>query len=627
MAVQYVFDFDSTLTRSEALEELAEISLRNKTEKKQILEKIKFLTDQGIDGTISFTESLEQRILLLSATKSDLEVLVKKLKKKVSPSFTRNKAFFKKNKDEIYVISAGFKEFIIPIVGMLGIPPEKVFANTFLFDENEKISGFDRKNVLSKSNGKIDQIKQLNLKGEIHVIGDGYSDYVMKSGGIAHKFYAFTENVSRKTAVAVADHITPTFDEYLYVNELPRSESLPKHRINVSISKSLTLFEGMFEKEGFSVNTFTQKDLEDEEKQKILSKSFIFILDKNDYLPNHLVKRCKNLMCVASLSYSFENLNLKLLTEKGIAAFNAKQGNARSIAELVIAETILFLRNIIDKNREMHKGIWNDSTGNGCEVRGKTLGIVGYGNIGEQVSILAEQIGIKVLFYDKERITPFGNAQKTQTLQTLLKKSDIVSLHIPNSPENQMFFTEKHFKMMKQGSVFLNFSGHSLVDENALKKTLDSGHINGVGLDVHQKNQMYKERFSSVFIGNSKVFLTPEIAGKTKESDVHMSDFIQRKVLSYLNTGNSVNCINLPEISPPQFSRSHRLLHVHKNFHGVLSQVNKIIADAGINVVGQYLKTRGDLGYLILDIDKKYDKTIIDDLKSIPETLKARVLY
>jgi len=229
----YIFDFDSTLTRVEALDVLAEITLQNNPNKEKIIQEIIDITNLGIDGEISFTESLEKRIKLLNANQSDLANLVSALKKQVSASIERNKEFFKDFADDIYVISCGFKEFIDPIVAAYNIPSERVFANTFEFANDGKIIGFDANNPLSQHNGKIKCLKDMDLEGEIQVIGDGYSDYVTRKSGVAHKFFAYTENISRVKTTENADHIAPNLDEFLYVNKLPRNISYPKNRIKI----------------------------------------------------------------------------------------------------------------------------------------------------------------------------------------------------------------------------------------------------------------------------------------------------------------------------------------------------------------------------------------------------------
>ena len=232
-ARKYVFDFDSTLTRVEALDVLAEITLQGKSNKEEIINEIQAITNLGIDGDISFTESLERRIQLLCAHRDHLEGLVDELRQKISKSIASNKEFFEKYSQDIYVISCGFKEFIDPIVEEYNIPTERVFANTFRFNAEGEIIGFDETNVLASHNGKIECLKRLDLDGEVQVIGDGYSDYVMREAGLAHKFFAYTENVHREKAADHADHIAPNLDEFLFVNDLPRNISYPKNRIKI----------------------------------------------------------------------------------------------------------------------------------------------------------------------------------------------------------------------------------------------------------------------------------------------------------------------------------------------------------------------------------------------------------
>ena len=252
----YVFDFDSTLTRVEALDVLAEITLANNPQKDLIINEIIAITNKGIDGDISFTESLERRINLLNASKEDLSVLTERLKTKVSKSIIENKEFFENYSNDIYVISCGFKEFIDPIVAAYNIPSERVFANTFEYDDANNIIGFNSANPLAKHNGKIECLKNLNLPGEVQVIGDGYSDYVMREAGIADKFFAYTENVSRDKAINNADHVTPNLDEFLYVNKLPRNISFPKHRIKILLLENVhpDAFERLSD-DGFTVET------------------------------------------------------------------------------------------------------------------------------------------------------------------------------------------------------------------------------------------------------------------------------------------------------------------------------------------------------------------------------------
>ncbi|MBT8322166.1 MAG: HAD-IB family phosphatase, partial [Eudoraea sp.] len=267
---KYVFDFDSTLTQVEALDVLAEMTLQGRLDRDEVISEIQHITNLGIDGDISFTQSLESRIKLLKAHRDHLEPLVKELRQKISKSITSNKEFFEKFSDDIYVISCGFKEFIDPIVEAYNIPSERVYANTFKFDEDGYIIGFDETNVLATHNGKIECLKQLDLQGEVQVIGDGYSDYVMREAGIAHKFFAYTENVHREKAASNADHVAPNLDEFLFVNDLPRNLSYPKNRIKILLLENVhpVAFDNLSE-DGFSVELIDRSLTEAELIEKI----------------------------------------------------------------------------------------------------------------------------------------------------------------------------------------------------------------------------------------------------------------------------------------------------------------------------------------------------------------------
>ena len=267
---KFVFDFDSTLTQVEALDVLAEISLANNPDRDKIIKQIQEITDLGIDGDISFTDSLKRRIALLKAKKSDLDILIKRLSKQISKSIERNNDFFIDHSKDIYVISCGFKEFIEPIVAEYIITPDRIYANTFKFDKDDYIIGFDDTNVLSMHNGKIECLKNMDLKGEIHVIGDGYSDYIMRGAGVAHKFFAYTENIAREKILSIADHITPSLEEFLYINKLPMKISYPKNRIKV------LLLEGIHQDavkklndEGYTVELLAESLSESELCEKI----------------------------------------------------------------------------------------------------------------------------------------------------------------------------------------------------------------------------------------------------------------------------------------------------------------------------------------------------------------------
>ncbi|CAI8222182.1 MAG: phosphoglycerate dehydrogenase [Flavobacteriaceae bacterium] len=624
---KYVFDFDSTLTSVEALDVLAEITLANKPEKEAVVAEIQKITNLGIDGDISFTESLERRLALLTANKRDLDTLVGELKNKISDSIVRNKEFFEKYADDIYVISCGFKEFIEPIVASYNIPPHKVYANTFTYDNQGNITGFDKQNVLSSHNGKIECLKSMNLSGEVQVIGDGYSDYVMREAGIADKFFAFTENVSRDKATANADHVTPNMDEFLYVNDLPRHISYPKNRIKVLLLENVhpDAFQKL-SKDGFSVETVKTSLSEEELIQKIKGVHVLGIRSKTQITKN-VLKAADKLMTVSAFCIGTTQIDLEACKQRGVTVFNAPYSNTRSVVELAIGEIIMLMRSIFPRSTEIHNGQWNKTAANSREVRGKNLGIVGYGNIGKQLSVLAEAMGMHVYFYDVNDQLSIGNATKIDSLETLLGMSDVVSLHVDDNKANKDFFDSNAFAAMKPGSLFVNLSRGFVVNIEALVAALESGHIAGAAIDVYPEEPISNGPFITALQGMENVILTPHIGGSTEEAQRDIASFVPNKIMEYINSGNTVDAVNFPNIRLPKQLNSHRFLHIHKNVPGVMAKINEVLASYELNITGQFLSTDPEVGYVISDVNKEYNKEVIQELKNIPNTIKFRVLY
>lgn len=626
----FIFDFDSTLTQVEALDVLAEISLANKPaeERNKIVKQIQEITDLGIDGEISFTDSLRRRIDLLKAHKNDLESLITLLKGKISKSIERNKDFFVNYADQIYVISAGFKEFIIPIVADYNIAPERVYANTFEFDNLGNIIGFDADNYLAQHNGKIACLKAMDLKGEIHVIGDGYSDFVMREAGVAHKFFAYTENVAREKVLPVADYITPSLEEFLYVNNLPMKISYPKNRIKVLLLESIHPDALAFLKnEGYTVELLDRSLGEAELCEAIKDVHILGIRSKTNVTAK-VLQSANKLLAVGAFCIGTKQIDLEACKKQGVAVFNAPYSNTRSVVELAIGEIIVLMRRTFVRSNELHQGVWRKTAEGAKELRGKTLGILGYGNIGSQLSVLAEALGMKVVFYDVLEKLALGNAQKLNSMYEVLAVSDVVSLHVDDSEENHGLIGEKEINTMKDGSILVNLSRGKVVEIPALVNAVKSGKLAGAAVDVYPKEpKSNNEPFESELKGLPNVILTPHIGGSTIEAQVDIADFVPKRIIEYINTGNSFDSVNLPGIRVAPQKNAHRFLHIHQNVAGVMAQVNKILADYGINVVGQNLKTDESVGYLITDIDTNYNDEVIDALKNIPQTIKFRLLY
>jgi D-3-phosphoglycerate dehydrogenase len=624
---KYVFDFDSTLTRVEALDVLAEMTLEGKSNKEEIIKEIQHITNLGIDGDISFTESLERRIKLLNAHKDDLDKLISELKQKISKSIAANKDFFHEFADDIYVISCGFKEFIDPIVEEYKIPSNRVFANTFKFDNAGNIVGFDENNVLSQHNGKIQCLKDMDLEGEVQVIGDGYSDYVMREAGIADKFFAYTENVHREKAADNADFVTPSLDEFLFVNDLPRKVSYPKNRIKVLLLENVhtAAFENLSE-DGFSVELIKHSLPEEELIEKIKNVHVLGIRSKTQ-VTQKVLDAAEKLLVVGAFCIGTTQIDLEYAKKKGVVVFNAPYSNTRSVVELAIGEIIMLMRSVFARSSEIHDGQWQKTAAGSREVRGKNLGIIGYGNIGKQLSVLAEAIGMRVYYYDVDDKLALGNAVKCNTLEDLLNISDVVTLHVDDNKANKNFIGEREINQMKKGAMLINLSRGFVVDIDALANALESGQIGGAAVDVYPEEPRSNGDFQTKLQGFSNVILTPHVGGSTEEAQRDIADFVPNKIMDYINSGNTVDAVNFPNIRLPKQKNVHRFLHIHRNVPGIMAKINKVLAKYELNISSQYLSTDNEVGYVITDLDKEYNKEVIKDLKKVENTIKFRVLY
>lgn len=426
----YIIDFDSTFTQVEALDELARISLQNHPDRQAIFEEIDRFTNLAMNGEISFRESLSGRVRLLGANRHHLEKLVTILKKKVSSSFQRNKEFFRQNREQVLIVSGGFKEFITPVVTPYHIAPEQIYANEFRFDQAGNIIGYDESNPLSEEAGKVKLLKQLDLPGRLFGIGDGYSDFQLKESGLIERFYAFTENIERKSVSEKADHITPSFDEFLYVNDLPRAISYPKNRILCLIVGDVPdIAAEILKKDGFSIRI--KKSLE----EKYVKDVGMLLLAGDQEIDEDQLRRADKLKTIGFLGESKGCVNKSICNEKGIVIFDDKKNKKRN------------------------------------------------------------------------------------------------------------------------------------------------------------------------------------------------AEFIPRRMAAFINHGDTDMSRNFPNLLLPKKSRGHRLLHIHRNVPGIMAQINGVFAANEINIMAQFLMTRGALGYVVTDIDARYNTRLLSELKKIDDTIKFRTLY
>lgn len=624
----FVIDFDSTFTKVEAFDVLADISLKDHPEKEARKEMVKEITNLGMNGNISFRESLQRRLELLEPHQRHLPLLVERLRAVVSESFKRNRDFFQRHQQNIYIISNGFREFIEPVVHEYGILPGNILANQFRIDASGVICGFDETNPLSANNGKVEVLKQLSLPGDVYVIGDGYTDYEIKHSGLANKFYAFTENVEREAVIEKADHVAPSLDEFLYLNKLNTAISYPKNRIQVLLLENVhPVAVDMMRAEGFRVDTYTAALTEDELCERIKNVSVLGIRSKTQ-VTARVLEHANRLMAIGAFCIGTNQIDIPAATKKGVAIFNAPFSNTRSVVELAIAEMIMLMRGVIDKSTKMHQGVWDKSAKGSFEVRGKKLGIIGYGNIGTQLSVLAESLGMNVLYYDTEEKLSLGNATRCKGLRDVLQQADVISLHVDGRESNTNLIGEREFAQMKKGVIFLNLSRGHVVNIDALRTSILNGTIAGCAIDVFPYEPVSnEEEFQSPLRGLPNTLLSPHVGGSTLEAQENIGQFVPGKMMDYINSGSTSNSVNFPNLTLPTLENAHRLIHIHNNVPGILARINQILADYGVNIVGQYLKTNEHIGYVITDVNKLYDKEIVTKLRAIEHTIKFRVLY
>ncbi len=624
----FIIDFDSTITKVEGLDQLAAIALAQSHDGDKIVQQIKELTDAGMNGELSLSESLSKRMSLLNANKKHVDILINFLLKNISDSFERNKKFLTEYADQILVVSSGFKDFIIPVIEHLGLKAKNVYANTFIYNENGDITGVDNTNVLSQTGGKINLVKSLNLDAHVSVIGDGFTDFEIKQNGLADRFYAFVENVERQKVVEVADFTIKTLDEFLFYNQLPRGQSYPKSLIKVLLLENVhPAAVEAFESQGFDVEFHKGAMDEDELIEKIKDVSIIGIRSKTT-ITKKVLENADKLLAIGAFCIGTNQIDIKTASDRGIAVFNAPYSNTRSVVELVIGEMIMLIRKVFPKSSGMHKGIWDKSANHSFEVRGKKLGMIGYGHIGTQLSVIGEALGMEIYFYDIVDKMPIGNAKKCRSMEEVFKVADVVSMHIDGRKENTNLIGEKEFAQMKDGVIFLNLARGSVVEIPALVGAIKSGKIHGAGVDVFpEEPKTNSDPFVSELMGFDNVILTPHIGGSTEEAQQGIGTYVPERLLEYINNGSTTGSVNFPELTLPLLQNSHRLLHVHKNVPGILAKLNNIFAKHNINITGQYLKTDETLGYVIVDIEKSYSREFVQDIKGIEETIKFRMLF
>lgn len=624
----YVFDFDSTLVRIETLEALADIALEGSPEATAVRAEIALLTDQAMAGELGFGEALRRRLALLPLTRAHVQALADRILDEGTPSVRKNLAFFKANAARIVILSGGFREIIAPIAERLGVAPDRVLCNDLTYDADGRVTGVDAANPLSEAGGKPQVIRALNLPSPIVVVGDGWNDAEVKLAGAADRFYAFTEIVRRPTVVEAADAETASIDELLHAEGETGRWSYPRSRMRILLLENIhPAAVQRLEDAGYTVETAKGALGEDELIERIRGVHVLGIRSKT-MVTERVLQAADRLMAVAAFCIGTNQIDLPAASDHGVAVFNAPYSNTRSVVELAIGVMISLMRDVSDKSAAMHRGEWNKSATGSRELRGKTLGIVGYGAIGSQLSVLAENLGMRVIFHDLTERLALGNARRMPSLEALLAESDVVTLHVDGRSDNANIIGAAELGRMKEGALFLNLSRGHIVDVGALAQALGSGRIGGAAVDVFPDEPATNaDPFDSPLRGLKNVILTPHIGGSTEEAQEAIGEFAADRLLAYLNRGDTTFCVNLPNVQLAEVSGAHRILHIHRNQPGVLADLNRTIAGAGLNILGQHLKTDERTGYVITDVDRNYDPEAVQTLRGVAGTLRFRMLY
>ena len=623
----FVFDFDSTLVDFETLEALADIALDGAPEAEAVRAEIAGLTDRAMTGDLPFAEALTRRLAVLPLTRAHLQQLANAAETRLTASMSRNLDFFRERTGRVVIVSGGFREVIAPVARELGVPDALIVANDLNYDQDGRVTGVADGPLLAPL-GKAAALKALGLPGPVVMVGDGWTDAEVRQAGVADRFYAFTEVVRRDRVVAAADAEARSLDELLHLEGLSGRWSYPRSRIRILLLENVhPAAVARLEKAGYTVETETSALDEDALIARLRGVHVLGVRSKTR-VSARVLDAADRLMAVAAFCIGVNQIDLEAAAEHGVAVFNAPWSNTRSVVELAVGLTIALLRDISDKSAAMHRGEWNKSATGARELRGKTLGIVGYGAIGSQLSVLAEALGMRVLFHDLSERLALGNAQRMPSLEALLAGSDVVSLHVDGRIENTALIGAAELARMKPGALLLNLSRGHVVDIGALAQALGSGRIGGAALDVFPDEPASNaEPFDSPLRGLKNVILTPHIGGSTEEAQEAIAEFAAERLLGYLNRGDTTFCVNLPNVQLAEVTGAHRILHIHRNQPGVLAELNRTLAASGLNILGQHLKTDERTGYVITDVDRDYNRRALDDLRGVAGTLRFRTLH
>ena len=416
---------------------------------------------------------------------------------------------------------------------------------------------------------------------------------------------------------------------YIFAEMEAQKTSYPKEKIRILFLENISdaAVKNFRGHEYSNVEKITKALTEDDLIKEIKDVHILGIRSKTQ-ITKRVLDAAKKLQAIGCFCIGVNQVDLKAATKNGVVVFNAPYSNTRSVAELVIGLSIMLIRRIPDKNKAAHEGTWMKDAKNSFELRGKTLGIIGYGNIGSQVSVLAEAMGMKVIFYDVETKLPLGNAEDAKSLKELLNRSDIVTLHVPETSQTKNLISKPILKQFKKGAILINYARGEVVDLDALRKAILEGAISGAAVDVFPvEPEKNGDKFQTPLQDLPNVILTPHIGGSTEEAQENIGEDVSGKLFNYLEKGITFGSHTVPALALPPQEGSHRILHIHNNVPGVLSEINTTLSKNNINIVGQYLKTNEEIGYVVLDVDRQISSKALQLLKEVKQTIKVRMLY
>jgi len=640
-----IIDFDSTIINAEGIELIIRKALEQvaEPERSQRLAQLAELTDKATNGDIPLEDAIRQRLQLTEITKQDVAAVAAQILDSINPMVRETVEALLQRGKRIAVFSTSFDDLVQPVTDELNIPRGSVFANSLIYDHGGRVAGVDESNPLFLSIGKVFMAERLKsqclLEGGTAVVGDGVTDLLIRRNNMAKMFVYFAGSYLHEDIRRQADFTVDRFDQLLPLfcsneelsNAVVESFSMPNNRAVPPPVPKVVLLESIHDhakdkliRENFLVESHKGAWNTEELEQKARQANVLGIRSKTQ-ISSEAIASLPDLWAIGAFCIGTDQIDLAAAAGAGIPVFNAPYSNTRSVAELVVGETIMLMRRIFEKSSAAHDGRWL-KTASGCaEIRGKTVGIVGYGHIGSQVSVLLENLGMSVIFHDIVDKLPLGNAKRAASLHDLLERSDVVTLHVPETPETRHMIGKKEIGHMKRGSFLINSSRGSVVDLEGLREGMDSGHLAGAAIDVFPEEPgQPQDLFTTPLQNATNVILTPHIGGSTKEAQENIAAYVSEKLSRFLNSGSTIGAVNFPEVELPRVQETDRILHVHHNVPGVLAKINSVFARRDINVEGQILQTKGNIGYLIVDVNRYVSDHVLNLMSAITETIKVR---